>query len=85
MNAVDFSMDARAVVDAPRCHHQWLPDRIQVEADLAEATKAALKAMGHDLIEVKKQGCAQVILVRDGRTEGAADTKRWPDSGAVAE
>ncbi len=85
LNVVDFGLDARAAVDAPRFHHQWLPDRIQVEADLAEATQAALKAMGHALNAVKKQGCAQMILVRDGRTEGAADTKRWPDSGAVAE
>ena len=63
----------------------WLPDRIQVEAGLAEATRAALKAMGHDLSVVKKQGCAQVILVRDGQAEGAADSRRWADSGLAAE
>ncbi len=85
VNVVDFDMDARAAVDSPRFHHPWLPDRIQAEADLPVATKAALKAMGHVLKEVKKQGCAQVILVRGGRVEGAADTKRWADSGAVAE
>jgi hypothetical protein len=41
--------------------------------------------LGHALKEVKKQGCAQVILVRDGRAEGAADTKRWVDSGVSEE
>lgn len=70
LNAVDFGMDARAAVDALRFHHQWLPDRIQVEAHLPPATQAALKAMGHTLKEVKKQGCAQVILVRNGQPEG---------------
>ena len=85
VNVVDFGLDARAAVDAPRFHHQWLPDRIQVEADLPAATKQALKAMGHEIKEVAKQGCAQVILIRAGLAEGAADTKRWPDSGAVAE
>ncbi len=85
LNVVDFGLDARAAVDAPRFHHQWLPDRIQVEANLPATTKEALKAMGHVLKEVPKQGCAQVILVRDGLIEGAADTKRWPDSGAVVE
>ena len=68
-----------------RFHHQWLPDRIQVEADLPAATQAALKALGHTLKEVKKQGCAQVILVRDGHPEGAADTRRWPDSAVAVE
>jgi gamma-glutamyltranspeptidase/glutathione hydrolase len=85
LGVVDFGLDARMAVDAPRFHHQWLPDRLQVEADLPAPTKEALKAMGHTLKEVKAQGCAQVILVRDGRAEGAADTRRWPDSGAVAE
>jgi len=85
LNAVDFGLDAQAAVDAPRVHHQWLPDRIQVEADLPEATRDALRAMGHALKEVKQQGCAQVILVRDGEAQGAADTKRWPDSGVAAE
>lgn len=85
LNVVDFGMDARAAVDAPRFHHQWLPDRIQVEADLPSATQAALQAMGHTLKEVKKQGCAQVILVRQGQAEGAADTKRWADSGVAVE
>jgi gamma-glutamyltranspeptidase/glutathione hydrolase len=85
LNVVDFGMDARAAVDAPRFHHQWLPDRIQVEAGLTAATKEKLKAMGHAIKEVSKQGCAQVILVRGGHAEGAADTKRWADSGAVAE
>ena len=85
LNVVDFGMAARAAVNAPRFHHQWLPDRLQVEADLPAATQAALKALGHTLKEVKKQGCAQVILLRDGRSEGAADTKRWADSGAVVE
>jgi gamma-glutamyltranspeptidase/glutathione hydrolase len=85
LNVVDFGLAARAAVDAPRFHHQWLPDRIQVEADLPAATKEALKAMGHALKEVKQQGCAQVILVRNDQVEAAADTKRWADSGVAAE
>ena len=85
LNAVDFGLDAQAAVDAPRFHHQWLPDRIQVEADLPEGTKDALRAMGHTLKEVKQQGCTQVILVQNCRAIGAADTKRWPDSAVAAE
>jgi len=85
LNVVDFGLDARAAVDAPRFHHQWLPDQLQVEMDLPAATGEALRAMGHALNFVKRQGCAQVILVRNSRVEGAADTKRWPDSGVALE
>ncbi|MBP1773621.1 MAG: gamma-glutamyltranspeptidase [Holophagaceae bacterium] len=85
LQVVDFGMGAQAAVDAPRFHHQWLPDRIQVEASLPAATVAALTALGHAIKVVPKQGCAQVILVRHGQAEGAADTLRWPDSASVSE
>ena len=85
LGVVDFGLDAQAAVDAPRIHHQWLPDQILVEESLPMATMDALKAMGHVLKTSKQQGCAQVILVRNGRAEGAADTRRWADSGAVME
>jgi gamma-glutamyltranspeptidase/glutathione hydrolase len=85
LQVVDFGLDARAAVDAPRFHHQWLPDRLQVEADLPVAAKEALKARGHVLKEVARQGCAQVILVQDGVPRGAADAKRWSDSGVATE
>ncbi len=85
LGVVDYGLDAQAAVDAPRIHHQWLPDQILAEASLPSATRVALQAMGHVLKESKRQGCAQVILVGNGRAEGAADTRRWSDSGAVAE
>ncbi len=85
LQVVDFGQDARAAVDAPRFHHQWLPDRLQVEADLPAATREGLKARGHVLKEVARQGCAQVILVKGGIARGAADAKRWPDSGVATE
>jgi len=85
LNVVDFDLEAQAAVDAPRFHHQWLPDRIQVEAGLPAATREALMVLGHVLKDVPKQGCAQVILVKQGIARGAADTRRWPDSGAALE
>jgi gamma-glutamyltranspeptidase/glutathione hydrolase len=85
LDVVDFGLDGRAAVDAPRFHHQWLPDLFQVEETVPAVTQAALKALGHTLKVVKKQGCAQVILVRNGHAEGAADTGRWSDSGVAME
>ena len=94
LGVVDFGLDAQAAVDAPRFHHQWLPDRILVELGaLAPAVRSRLEQKGHAVVERPLagphegpfQGSAQVIVVRDGKAQGAADRKRSPDSAAVAE
>src|SRR5437879_13702678 len=48
VNVLDFDMDVRAAVEAPRLHHQWFPDEVRFEGTRAypEAT-AKLRAMGH--------------------------------------
>lgn len=79
---VDLGLDPQAAVDAPRFHHQWLPDRIQAEPGVPVE---ALRALGHFVKPVARQGVAHVIRFRNGRAEGGADAKRWGDSAAVAE
>jgi gamma-glutamyltranspeptidase/glutathione hydrolase len=85
LNVVDHGMNAQEAVDAPRFHHQWLPDRIQFERHgLSPDTQALLRAWGHTLSPVSAQGVAEVIVVsrRDGKLEGGVD-RRAPDGGAV--
>jgi gamma-glutamyltranspeptidase/glutathione hydrolase len=84
-NVVDYGMNAQEAVDAPRFHHQWLPDRIRYERfGLSPDTLARLQALGHTLDEVDIQGVAQAILVRneDGLLEAGSD-RRYADSAAV--
>ncbi len=86
LNVVDFGMGAQAAVDAPRFHHQWLPDRIRLEEGRWPQTALdALAAKGHTLATVSRQGVAQVILLKDGKPEGGADAARWAESWAAAE
>ena len=46
VNVLDFDMDPRTAVDAPRFHHQWFPDRIKVEPRLARVSRAFETARG---------------------------------------
>jgi gamma-glutamyltranspeptidase/glutathione hydrolase len=86
LNVLEFDMPLREAVDAPRLHHQWLPDTITVEpalrTDHPEAVEA-LRRLGHVIAEQSpRQGDAHSIAVRaDGTYVGVADTRR---SGAAA-
>jgi gamma-glutamyltranspeptidase/glutathione hydrolase len=85
VNVVDFGMNLQEAVDAPRFHHQWLPDEINVETHgLSPDTIALLRARGHRVSEGwPYPSRCQAVLVRDGLLEGAWD-RRYPDGSALA-
>ena len=85
VNVVDFEMNAQEAVDAPRFHHQWLPDRISYEKyGLSADTVAALEQRGHILQSGGYQGVAQVIVynAQEDVLEGGSD-RRVADGAAV--
>jgi gamma-glutamyltranspeptidase/glutathione hydrolase len=85
LNVIDFGMNAQEAVDAGRLHHQWLPDRINVERfGFSADTLAKLRAMGHTVNEVDGQGVAQVIVLdqKQNVIEGGLD-RRASDGGAA--
>lgn len=50
MNVIDHGMDLQEAIDAPRIHHQWLPDRVFVEPrGLSPDTMRLLVGMGYDI------------------------------------
>jgi gamma-glutamyltranspeptidase/glutathione hydrolase len=77
VNVLDFDMDVRAAVDAPRLHHQWFPDEARFECVEKYAdTVAKLRAMGHAVSDTR-QGDAHTIWVdlKTGKFYGAADKR----------
>ena len=88
LNVVDFGMNVQEAVDAPRFHHQWLPDRILHEKwGLSPDTRALLAARGHTLSDAWPPDSptgVQAILydANADLLEGGAD-RRSPDTAAV--
>ncbi|GGZ00689.1 gamma-glutamyltranspeptidase [Novosphingobium colocasiae] len=79
VNVVDFGMNMQAAVDAPRFHHQWLPDQIAFHHGyLTDPVRAELEARGHKLVEQPGWGADEAILVdpATGTIEGANDVRR---------
>jgi gamma-glutamyltranspeptidase/glutathione hydrolase len=67
LNVVAWNMTGREAVDAPRSHHQWLPDRFDLEEGSAtEAVLARLRTMGHNVRQQGRQGSAHSIWVQPG-------------------
>jgi len=85
LNVTDFGMNIQEAIDAPRFHHQWLPDRINYERyGFSPDTMRLLESRGHTLREVIDQGAAEAILynVEENLLEAGLDGRR-PDGGAI--
>jgi gamma-glutamyltranspeptidase/glutathione hydrolase len=77
-NVIDFKLDIRSALDAPRMHHQWMPDVIRYEEGrIADETRQQLEAMGHRFEKTARQGDAHSIWVDPemGMRHGAADRR----------
>ena len=77
-NVVDFGMDVVEAVQAPRVHHQHLPDQIFYEAGaLTPETVSRLEALGHVVVERGGlSGDVQMIVVVDDLLTAWSDPRR---------
>ena len=83
LNVYEFNMSMQQAVNAPRFHHQWLPDIVKVEATSFDAkTIKELENKGYvvDYKNASSIGRIDAILVlSDGSLEAGAD-KRGDDT-----
>ncbi len=85
LNITEFRMSAQSAVNAPRFHHQWLPNVITIERNGVPATTVtALQLLGHDVRFGGTQGTAHSVVVdtKTGMRIGAPDP-RDKDAGAA--
>ncbi|HKN02470.1 MAG TPA: gamma-glutamyltransferase, partial [Buttiauxella sp.] len=80
MNTIDYGMNVAEATNAPRFHHQWLPDALRVEKGFSPDTLNLLKDKGQK-VEVKEvMGSTQSIMVgTDGMLYGASDPRSVDD------
>ena len=80
-----FGMDVRQAVDAPRFHHQWMPDEVTFEKNaIPDSTAERLKAMGHAIrFGQGGQGDGHSIIVKDGVAYGANDHRSTDSRVAI--
>ncbi len=86
-NVIDHGMNIRQAVDAPRFHHQWMPDVLAYERNsISPDTVALLKAQGHQLDErdnvIVSDAETVAIDPKTGLRQGASDIRK-PDSQTV--
>jgi gamma-glutamyltranspeptidase / glutathione hydrolase len=78
-NVIDYEMNIQQAIDAPRIHHQWLPDELVFEPyGLSGDTQKALLARGHKFAKQRYLGDAQGIMIEEktGVRLGATDPRR---------
>lgn len=79
VNVIDFNRTIQEAVDAPRIHHQWMPDKVRLERDgFSDDVVEALKARGHAVEWTEAMGDAHGIMIepKTGVRLGGADPRR---------
>lgn len=72
---IDHQVNVRQAMDAPRIHHQWLPNELVVEKFVPEDVRKRLRALGHRVVEgpSRSHGCSIMWDETDELFYGAGD------------
>jgi gamma-glutamyltranspeptidase / glutathione hydrolase len=82
INWMRLGMSAQAAINAPRFHHQWMPDRLYLEPRISPAVEEALRKMGYETARRGHIGLVNAIGIdpQTGERLGAADPR---DAGSA--
>ena len=77
INWMRLGMDAQSAINAPRFHHQWMPDRLLMEQQFPAVVEQGLNSMGHATRRRGHIGLVNAIGIdsETGEKLGAADPR----------
>ena len=82
VNVLDHGMNLAEASSAPRIHHQWYPDLLQLESGFSPDTIRILEQRGHTITDTRySMGSLQTVGVKEGVYRGASDPRR-PNAGS---
>ena len=81
MNVVDWKLSAQEAIAAPRIHHQWFPEMLAAEPEIAARRDRGPRQSGHKVKTFPHIGTVN-LLVRTERGIEAAAEPRSPSQPA---
>ncbi len=78
INVIDFEMNIQQAIDAPRVHHQWLPDELFYEQfGISADTMSVLSSFGHKFVDRPGNiaSATAIMIDKDGVRLGAIDSR----------
>lgn len=83
VNIIDFKQNANVSVNAPKFHHQWLPETVAFEKNFPETTIKDLENLGYKAERWEHIGKTEMITIDSNGTIHAVADGRGDDSVAV--
>ncbi|MFL6468763.1 MAG: gamma-glutamyltransferase [Pyrinomonadaceae bacterium] len=78
INVIDHGMNIQEAIDAPRIHHQWLPDEIMFEVNgISPDTRKILDGYGHKFVDRPGNiaSATGIMVTNSGLKMGAIDPR----------
>lgn len=83
VNVLDFKLNPNLSVNAPKFHHQWLPETIAVEKGFPETTIKDLESKNYKFDRITQIGKTEMIVINENGNATAVADGRGDDSVAA--